>query len=269
MGQHTSRAVIIERVTRLMALSESPHEAEAALAAERATKLMLQWVIDDAELAGADRTEEPVREEVALPGAKSGLFEMFSLLKAVAQAYGCLVFFHRDHYSRAGSRAIAPTATLAGFTAEVASVQRLFATLATVMAGDCRRGWREVHSAAEAQVLATRAALGLDTRVRLSDHGHAAYRRGFYEGFTARIAHRLGAVRAAVEGAQADIGKALVLVGRQERVTAWVDENMNVRTEQIRWAQASAAGWDAGAASGDRAPLGLAQLGGKTRRDAK
>jgi hypothetical protein len=260
MNQQTSRAAVIERITRLMALSDSPHEAEAALAAERATKLMLQWVVDEAELNGASKQEEPESVQVALPGDKGGLFEMYLLLQAVAKAHGCLTFFHRAHYARPWSRAIARSATLAGFAAEVAAVQHLFAMLAAVMAADMRRDWRDAHARAEARVKADRAARGLDPNVRLTAHGHAAYRRGFYQGFVTRVAARLEAARAEVERAQAGTSKALVLTGRREKVSAWVDSNMETYSEQIRAAQMSQAGWDAGAASGERAPLGRAGL---------
>ncbi|MDR2566484.1 MAG: DUF2786 domain-containing protein [Bifidobacteriaceae bacterium] len=257
MSQQASRAAVIERITRLMALSDSPHEAEAALAAERATKLMLQWVVDEAELAGGGQAEEPTTVLVALPGDKAGLFELFLLLEAVARAHGCLAFFHRDGYARRGSRAIARSATLAGFAAEVAAVQQLFAMLAAVMAADLRRDWRRLLAKAEAEVRADLAARGLDADVRLSSRGYAAYRRGFYKGFIARIAARLDAARTEVEQAQAGTGKALVLTGRQERVANWVEGNMDTSTEQIRAARMSQAGWEAGAASGDRASLGF------------
>ncbi|MDR1189255.1 MAG: DUF2786 domain-containing protein [Bifidobacteriaceae bacterium] len=260
MNQQTSRAAVIERITRLMALSDSPHEAEAALAAERATKLMLQWVIDEAELNGATKQEAPESVQVELPGDKGGLFEMYLLLQALAKAHGCLTFFHRDLYSRRGSRAITRSATLAGFAAEVAAVQQLFAMLAAVMAADMRRDWRGAHAHAEARMKADRAARGLDTNVRLTTHGHAAYRRGFYQGFVTRVAARLDAARAEVEEAQDGTSNALVLAARQERVSAWVDGNMETYTERIRTAQMSQAGWDAGAASGERAPLGRTGL---------
>ncbi|MDR2381703.1 MAG: DUF2786 domain-containing protein [Bifidobacteriaceae bacterium] len=257
----TARAAVIERIKLLMALSSSPHEAEATLAAERATKLMLQWVIDEADLAGQDKKEEPVRVEVALPGDKAGLFDMFRLLQAVAEAHGCLAFFHRESATQRGSRAIGQVATLAGFATETAAVCQLFATLAVVMARDMRQGWRTAHAEAEERVRADLAARGLDSRVRLSSHGKAAYRRGFYRGFASRIAARLEATRAAVEEAQAGTGKALVLAERKDKVANWTRDNLAIHEERIRAARMSQVGWDAGAASGDRTALGLTSIG--------
>jgi hypothetical protein len=253
--EQTSREAVIEKVKLLMALSDSPHEAEAALAAERATRLMLQWVIDESELAGSGRDDSPITAQVRLPGAKGGLFEMFLLLQAVAKAHGCLVYFHRHGPTRQGSRMIAPVATLAGFAAEAAAVQKLFATLAMVMANDMRREWRAAHARAEARVRADLAARGFDDRIRLSSHGHAAFRRGFYQGFTARVGARLEATRAAVEQAQAGGGKALVLAGRKDKVASWAQDNVAAHTEQIRAARMSEAGWEAGVASGERTAL--------------
>jgi hypothetical protein len=239
-----------------MALSNSPHEAEAALAAERATKLMLQWVIDEAELAGEGSEEEPISVMVSLPGDKGGLFDVFLLLQAVAQAHGCLALFHRFGEARRGSRAIERYATLAGFAAEVEAVQQMFAMLAGVMATEMRHGWRQAHDQAEERFRRRLAWAGRDDRVRLSNHGQAAYRRGFYQGFIARVGARLEAARDQVEREQAGTNKALVLAGRQEKVKGWAEDNLHARTEEFRAARMSLAGWEAGTASGDRAPLG-------------
>jgi DNA-binding transcriptional regulator/RsmH inhibitor MraZ len=244
-----------------MALAESPHEEEASLAAERATKLMLRWVIETSELQGDAPAEEPVALEVALPGPAGGLFEVFSLLSAIAEAYGCLAYFRRWDGAASGTRAIAPVATLAGFAPEAEAVQRLFESLSWVMIASMRAEWNDLKRRAKAEYEAELALQGrLGARVQMSDRGRAAFQRGFSQGFTSRVGARLRAARAAVDAEERGSGRELVLVGRRDRVEVWAKEALETHTEQIRGARASQRGWEAGAATGDRAHIGLPEV---------
>lgn len=95
-----NREKMIDRVRKLLALSQSPNEHEAATAAARAAELMLKFELDaeslEDEQAAAEGYDpnEPIvdwRFERGTPGQRS--YWRAILLDAVAEAFGCRFWF--------------------------------------------------------------------------------------------------------------------------------------------------------------------------------
>ena len=262
-----SREKLIDRINKLMALSQSSHEAEAMLAAERAFKLMASHVISQAELSGQDCSETPQEVSVLIPGGETTRFDVWELLRAVAEAAGCIAYFRKGP---ARSRRIGQHATLVGFPTEVAAVERLFMALYGVMERDMRAG-RAEQVAAEKLDRAAWEAAHAERCVREGwpvpssfswpslRTGMAAYRRGFFGGFTDRVADRLRESRHQHTGG-ANTGKDLVLVDRAARVTAWAEANIGASSVSIPHGAACSVGWQDGAGAGNRADIGNKQL---------
>ncbi|MDR3202418.1 MAG: hypothetical protein LBT54_04720, partial [Bifidobacteriaceae bacterium] len=102
---------------------------------------------------------------------------------------------------------------------------------------------------------------GLGAQWAPNQRGLAAFRRGFYSGFTDRIRVRLAQTRKEVEEEAAGSGKALVLASRQDRAREWAEDTMSITLETIRAARMSAQGWEAGTASGALADIGATGIG--------
>lgn len=85
---------VIEKVKKLLALSQSSNANEAATAAAMANKLMDQYRLSTAELEGtAGNTSEPIEEDEGYIYESGKITPWkFSLMNALASFYGCAVW---------------------------------------------------------------------------------------------------------------------------------------------------------------------------------
>lgn len=87
---------ILDRVRKLLKLSEATSEAEAALAAQRAAELMAEYQLSEAEVRAADPAQKP--EEIAQrapcgPDDKRVVAWKGTIASAVAKSMGCRMYW--------------------------------------------------------------------------------------------------------------------------------------------------------------------------------
>lgn len=209
----------------------------------KAAKLMLQWGIEDAMLAGVDATriEKIVIKRVKLADVpKAYVYEYVSIGVAVADVLGCRGFFQGTHDRRTDL-------LLVGFESDVDRISQLFHSLAV-------------------QCTLT---LGPWYREKIREHGHwmngtdkYQAKRSFIRGFASGVSQKLFVVRKSTidEATTATPGTDLVLVNREEKVTDWIGEHMTVGSGGRR--RYTGDGRSAGYAAGQRADVGQGTMGG-------
>lgn len=84
---------IIDKIKKLLALSQSANEHEAALAAARASELMLEHQISEAKLQTTTTTEEPIEEHVVEGSDKKCVMWKGELAERIAVTLGCKMFW--------------------------------------------------------------------------------------------------------------------------------------------------------------------------------
>ena len=182
---------LLERVRKLLAKAESPActPAEAEAFTAKAAELIAKYGVDQALLAGADPTLDPVGDRVVTVQAPYSR-DKAGLLGAVAIALRCKVV----HLERRGAARV----HLFGHRADLERVELLFTSLLVQAA----------HGLAAAEVPAF-------------DHP-AAFRRSWLVGFTEAVRNRLTAAEQAA--AASAPGAELVLVDRTAMVERRRDE---------------------------------------------
>jgi hypothetical protein len=199
MSYTDRRRKVIKQVEKLMALSGSSNEAEASLAAEKASELVMKFMISEEEIRSPEskRAEKPVEIFIHYDHYETGFVY---LLNAIARNYGVICIHDRTGGVNHGhSFAI-------GFKMELDLVDRLFQRLHRIMDAEAKKAW-----------------LAAPQRVAGSNRGRAAFIHGFHIGFAGRIAQRL---EESVAKSFEDAGgsKDLVLVPRAERTKSYADE---------------------------------------------
>jgi hypothetical protein len=199
MSYTDRRRKVIKQVEKLMALSGSSNEAEASLAAEKASELVMKFMISEEEIRSPEskRAEKPVEIFIHYDHYETGFVY---LLNAIARNYGVICIHDRTGDVNHGhSFAI-------GFKTELDLVDRLFQRLHRIMDAEAKKAW-----------------LAAPQRVAGSNRGRAAFIHGFHIGFAGRIAQRL---EESVAKSFEDAGgsKDLVLVPRAERTKSYADE---------------------------------------------
>ena len=93
---------IVEKIKKLLALSQSSNANEAALAASRAQELMVKYAIDEAALQPSERTNEPIESETVV-SEYNRLPTWHALLAYIlAPSFFCRSFYGRgSKYSKA------------------------------------------------------------------------------------------------------------------------------------------------------------------------
>lgn len=146
-------AKIIDRITKLLALSKSSNVHEAATAAARAAELMLQYKLDAADLeiaAGEREAPEAVTEET-LEG-DAGRRKATSWRGALAHVLG--EAFNAKSYSVWGSNKI----QIIGRPSDIQTVRYLFAYLGNEIERLCDRDWETLAADLPARPLRRRGA---------------------------------------------------------------------------------------------------------------
>jgi hypothetical protein len=213
MSYTDRRRKVIKQVEKLMALSGSSNEAEASLAAEKASELVMKFMISEEEIRSPEskRAEKPVEIFIHYDHYETGFVY---LLNAIARNYGVICIHDRTGGVNHGhSFAI-------GFKTELDLVDRLFQRLHRIMDAEAKKAWL---AAPQRDAEAKKAWLAAPQRVAGSNRGRAAFIHGFHIGFAGRIAQRL---EESVAKSFEDAGgsKDLVLVPRAERTKSYADE---------------------------------------------
>ena len=93
----TADSTILRRIRKLLQLSRSSNDAEAALAAERAAQMMATYRLTEAEIRiaeGQPVNAEAIVEDVPLtPETRKRIAWRIAIAKAVARSYGCESYY--------------------------------------------------------------------------------------------------------------------------------------------------------------------------------
>lgn len=223
------RQKVIAQVEKLMALSESSNEAEATLAAEKASALVIKFMISEEELKSpaSRRAEKPIEVFIHYDHYELGFIR---LLNRIAEVYGVVCIHDGSNGIKHGhSWAI-------GFKTELELVDRLFQRLHRVMWDEAQKSWKESP-----------------TRIKGSQKGRGAYMEGFFLGFANRVGERLKeSVKQTFE--EAGSSTDLVLVPRAEQAKSFARE-LHPNTREIRGRSADSFGYENGRKVGDKVSL--------------
>lgn len=238
MTSPEDRAILIKKLL-------NKAEAKGTTAEERdtynakATKLMIQWGIEEAMLRDANRShQEQIIQRIFYTDAPASYaHEMCQIGARVAEALGCQAIFHKIRGSNTALLVI-------GFEADVERTGQLFASLTlqctlelSIFMVNLRRSrdWSDMSG---------------------TDRFNA--RRGFINGFSNGSSEKLKMI---LHGVIAETpGTELVLHDRSKQISAYVDENIATR-RSIRRYDIDASGH--GHAAGQRADVGQGTMGGQ------
>ncbi len=182
MRKHTSEAALVEKVRKLLALSESPNEHEAALAAEKAQDLTLRHGIDLAQIAISNGATTIGIDDARVEGKLDPWRRQ--LADSIARRMGGRVVFVRSAGTSSGEM---------WFFGPAGSARSIGA----------------LYSHLEAQ-LVTISAIATSSRTERWVYGRT-YRISFLHGAVDRLDWRLARHRALVTGNTS--GRALAIIG--------------------------------------------------------
>jgi hypothetical protein len=206
----------------------------------KAAKLMLQWGIEEATIADADRAqqEEIINVTIITTFPKGYSFEGTMVTVEIAQALNCSAYFLRRGDNKTDGNVV-------GFKSDVTLVQQLVESIAL-----------------QCQMSLTREMATTYFPSYMNGTDKFNHRRSFVRGFAKAIGQKLRDTRRQfVE--ETGPGTDLVLVSRKAKVDAWVDQNVNLRKTPPR--KATPNGMAAGKAAGQRADVGQSRVGGSSR----
>lgn len=231
---------IVERIRKLFELSKNnPSPEEAASAAARAAELMFKYQIGEADLdTGERKSESEPLGEVAIAGgggqAKGQRAVWKSkLANAVAQGFGCEMYFERDTFKVYGLKSIVQT------------VSYVYQYLALEVGRLCNESWETFAGG-----------MPTDYRTKLA----VKWKNSFRIGAVTAIEQRLIAEKAkqVVRVEQAPQSSALVLYKTdQERVAEGWDKRakeLNLRHVRSTF-RPEASAYERGEAAGRKIPL--------------
>jgi hypothetical protein len=130
---------IVEKIKKLLALSESSNANEAALAAQRAQELMVKYAIDEAALAPAERVVEAIESERIQTDYNRIPSWRPLLAYVLAPSFFCRSFFTR------GSKWSKAALYFVGRTSDRASLILTYNILATQIEKMADAGWAQVN----------------------------------------------------------------------------------------------------------------------------
>jgi len=231
-----SRALIIKKLLdKANHANTSSDERDAYNA--KAAKLMLQWGIEEATIADADRAQQEaiVNVTVVTNFPKGYSFEGSTITVEVASALNCAAYFLRRPNGKVDANVV-------GFASDVALARQL------------------------AESISLQCTLALNTEMRttyfpsyMNGTDRFNHRRSFVRGFAHAVGQKLAETRRQfVE--ETGPGTDLVLVSRKTKVDTWVDQNLDLGRTAPR--KVAPNGLVAGAAAGRRADVGQDRVGG-------
>ncbi len=218
-------------------------EAEREAFSAKAAKLIMQWSIDEALLADADRVrvEKIIKKIIAADAPKTYGFEYARIGAAVARGLGC-----RGIHTQADGR---PALIVVGFESDVDRVLMLTQSLSlqcTLNLGTFYRRYVEV----------TPWASGTDKYQA---------KRGFIVGFADGVNKKMESWKRDTVASSAP-GTDLVLVDRTKQVDRWIQDEIPTRKMSARSYRVDAHG--AGKAAGHAADFGQGGVGRDSGRRA-
>ena len=205
-----------------------------------ASKLMLKWGIEEAQIADADRAyvEEIIDVTIVTTFPKGYSFEGTMVTVEVAKALNCSAYFLR----RPGNKT---DGNVVGFKSDVTLVQQLVASISL-----------QCHAALEREMRTVEFPSWMNGSDRFN------HRRSFVRGFAKAVGAKLTESRRQfVE--ESTPGTDVALVSRKAKVDAWVDSNLRLGKTRAR--QVTPNGLAAGHAAGRRADVGQSRVGGSNR----
>jgi len=233
---------IIEKVKKLMRLAENAGtEHEAALAHEKAQRLMVEHAIDEIHLTPEERERVETRR-VEIPSRDEIRRAKLLLLMGLTKANRCRLLDNGHH------------ASIVGFKSDVDFVELLYASVMIQYAGERPKAWK----AYQAEV---------PPSLRRSRH---RWVNAFAWAYMDRVGERLAAAAARdteeVVAASAP-GTALVLASRAEEVDAYMAEQFPQTRSKSIGVRGVAGASGAGRSAADRADLsgGRGHVGGGRR----
>lgn len=231
----------IDLIAQLLAKAESttPEEAEALM--EHAERLMIKYgieqaVIDAKRAGGSTKAEKIVTETLNFEGVYRG--EMINLGFAIVSSLGSLRALRNGN---SGAKVV--TLWIIGFESDVAQAKQLIASL-EVQAMVAMAAWWK----------GSKEDFYWNTALEKSKA-----RRAFINGFSSGAGKRIRDSRATIIQ-EAGTGTEMVLVGRDQKVQAYMDENIRARRSRAGMASDHRATGQ-GFAAGQRANTGGQAVG--------
>ena len=216
------RAAVMERITKLLALSTSSNEHEAAAAAAKAQELMFRHNLSVAQLqAGQTGSRDDYVTRVVELGALNSWRR--SLIHVLAE----------HNFCKAVAFVGTPRVAIVGEPHNIALVEQLYAYLLRELLRLADAGW-------------------LRAKRRARDTARQ-WKHGFQHGAVAAIAERLAEQRQQDE-TESEASQALVVM-KDADVTEALDRHYPNATADRRRATVSATGWRAGQRAGEEIGL--------------
>lgn len=256
-----SEEKIIDKIRKLMTLANSANEHEAALAAARATELMLKHEIEEAQLAvteGAEVIEEVESQSIDETG--SIVPWKGNLCAGLAQSMGC-EFYYGSARGGAGHKRHR-TYLIIGQEAKRAMIKYMYKYL-------CAELIRLADLAFRKAVLKQRAdyisevkeykASGLDAGPAPKPLSARSWKNGFRLGAATTIWNRLNKQRKETHQEAQEAGQttALVVVAKNaDAVQLWMKKNVKLSGKGRAGTTSSSSGYGAGREAGKSVGLG-------------
>lgn len=233
------KLTLLQRIKKLLALSSSPNEHEAALALERANELLTKHGLSMLDVADADR--DPVGEE----GVTLGSTEKWraTLLSILAKANYCHILLAAD-WTPTGRKSYR-TAHLIGRPENTTVVRALYEWILP-----------QVARIATSAVADKRAQIGDSYWDRYLFHPKI-YKQEFCAGIVVRIKERLDEMRAAQERATAHDAHSVTALVKVEgtAIQRYMDAHYPKRGSARFNARTQGSGFRAGYAAGNNVSL--------------
>jgi hypothetical protein len=244
---------IIERIKKLLSLSKSSNEHEAALAAGRAADLMLKHEIQEAQLA-----DSPSEGVDLMEMDKSGQVVHWkgNLMGGLADGLGCAFHYHRRRVAP-GSRKTFISYMIVGQPSKVATIQYMYSYLTAEVTRLADAAYGQEHQECAAS--------------DVPPPSSRSWKNAFRLGAARTIAKRLRAQRKETHDAARLSGhsNALVVVeAASKAVQEYVAAEVGPLSRGSQAAHSSRSGYQAGASAGAAVGLGGsgAKLGSGTKR---
>lgn len=239
--------LMIERAKRLMALAEDPaaSESEAAVAWERAQRIMSEYAIEDWQLHRQDRLNDPiVKRKVDL---HSDPVNRKKVDLAVVVARGNRADVYQTCYTAGNGRRVVVSITFCGTERDCRQAEMIWTSMETYRASH----WRS--AARSSGFKAT-----------------AGWRNDYYEGFSFRISDRYQELRREQAEDDASSGSGNELVRVRDAQVADFMRGLNLGDgEPDVWAWSDARAFREGSRAADQVALGLDELHRRNQIESK
>ena len=231
---------IIDRIKKLLSLSNSTNENEAALAAGRAAELMLKHEIKEAQLCESEEDQEDV-DVTQLDETGSIVHWKGTLMGGLADSFGCAMHFQK----RRGGCKTVTAYNVVGQPSKVDTIKYMYAYLVGEVERLAGLAYRQEYLECK------------DSNV--DPPSSRSWKNAFRLGASSMIARRLRAQRKEThkEAEATGQGTALVVVKKaEEAVTAFVAQKFPKMKAAASASYSSGSGYGAGATAGKGVGLG-------------